>query len=58
LSAISFNEEKKVSVVNDVLCKGCGTCAAACPSSAIIAKHFTDEQLFAEMEGMLYDVRA
>jgi len=58
LSAISFDEEKKISVINDVLCKGCGTCAAACPSAAIIARHFTDEQLFAEMEGALYDVRA
>jgi heterodisulfide reductase subunit A len=58
LSAISFDEEKHISVINDVLCKGCGTCAAACPSAAIIARHFTDEQLFAEIEGALYDVRA
>ena len=58
LSAISFDEEKKISVINDVLCKGCGTCAAACPSAAIIARHFTDEQLFSEIEGVLYDVRA
>ena len=58
LSAISFDEEKKISVINDVLCKGCGTCAAACPSAAITARHFTDEQLFAEIEGALYDVRA
>jgi heterodisulfide reductase subunit A len=40
------------------LCKGCGTCAAACPSHAIQARHFTDEQLFSEIEGVLYDVRA
>jgi heterodisulfide reductase subunit A len=58
LAAISFDEEKKVTVINDVLCKGCGTCAAACPSSAILARHFTDEQLFSEIEGVLYDVRA
>ena len=58
LSAITFDEEKKISVINDVLCKGCGTCAAACPSAAIIARHFTDEQLFSEIEGVLYDVRA
>lgn len=58
LSAISFDGEKNISVINDVLCKGCGTCAAACPSAAIIARHFTDEQIFAEMEGVLHDVRA
>jgi len=58
LSAITFDDEKKVTVINDVLCKGCGTCAAACPSHAIQARHFTDEQLFSEIEGVLYDVRA
>jgi len=58
LSAIRFDEDKKISVINDVLCKGCGTCAAACPSAAITARHFTDEQIFSEIEGVLYDVRA
>ena len=51
-------QESHVTVVNDVLCKGCGTCAAACPSAAITARHFTDVQIFAEIEGALYDVRA
>jgi len=51
--AISFNAEKKVSVINDALCKGCGTCAAACPSKAIFARHFTNQQILAEIEGVL-----
>ncbi len=51
--AISFDEEKKVSVINEALCKGCGTCAAACPSGAITARHFTTEQIMAEIEGIL-----
>jgi heterodisulfide reductase subunit A len=58
LSAIRYDEEKHITVINDVLCKGCGTCAAACPSAAITARHFTDEQIFAEIEGVLYDIRA
>jgi heterodisulfide reductase subunit A2 len=58
LAAIGFDEAKNVSVINAALCKGCGTCAAACPSAAIIAKHYTDHQLFSEIEGVLYDVRA
>jgi heterodisulfide reductase subunit A len=58
LSAIRYDEEKKVSVINEVLCKGCGTCAAACPSAAITARHFTDQQIFSEIEGVLYDIRA
>jgi heterodisulfide reductase subunit A len=52
-NAISFDEEKKVSVINDALCKGCGVCVAACPSGAIIGRHFTTEQLMAEIEGVL-----
>ena len=52
-TAISFDEEKKVSVINAALCKACGTCVAACPSSAIVARHFTDEQIYAQIEGIL-----
>ena len=35
------------------LCKACGACVAACPSGAIKARHFTDEQIFAQIEGVL-----
>jgi len=52
-SAVSFDEEKKVCRVNEALCKGCGACVAGCPSHAISLNHFTNEQILAEMEGML-----
>ena len=51
--AIIYDEEKKVSVVNEGICRGCGTCAAACPSGAARAKHFTDEQIYAEIGGLI-----
>jgi len=51
--AIKFDPAKKVSVINDALCKGCGSCAAACPSKAVIARHFTNQQILAELEGAL-----
>jgi len=51
--AISFDGEKKVSRVNEVVCKGCGVCVAACPSGAITGKHFTTEEIIAEIEGVL-----
>ncbi len=52
-NAISFDADRHRSSINEVLCKGCGTCVASCPSSAIKAKHFTDEQIFAEIEGLM-----
>jgi heterodisulfide reductase subunit A len=52
-SAISFLDEKKISEINAALCKACGTCVAACPAGAIAARHFTDEQVYAQIEGML-----
>jgi len=51
--AISFDEEKKISSVNEAVCKGCGVCVSACPSGAITGKHFTTEQIMAEIEGVL-----
>ncbi|MGB5534069.1 MAG: 4Fe-4S binding protein, partial [Acidimicrobiia bacterium] len=55
-TAITFDEEGEVAVVNEALCKGCGTCVAACPASAITGSGFTDEQILAELTGLLAPV--
>lgn len=55
--AIEFIEDKGVSRVITALCKGCGTCVAACPAGAITGAGFTDEQIFAEIDGVLWDAR-
>jgi len=39
--------------VNEVVCKGCGSCGSACPSGAISMRHFTDEQIYAQIEVMI-----
>jgi len=52
-TAISFDADKAVCRVNEALCKGCGACIGGCLSDAISLNHFTNEQIVAEMEGML-----
>lgn len=52
-SAIDFDSRRGVSVVNEAKCKGCGSCSAYCPSGAAKVSHFTDRQVFAEIEGLL-----
>jgi len=47
--AISIDPEVGQPVASEALCRGCGTCAAMCPSGAIRAKHFTAEQILAEI---------
>jgi heterodisulfide reductase subunit A2 len=56
-NAIEFKAEEGVSFINQALCKGCGTCVAACPAGAITGAHFTNEQISAEILGLLYDAR-
>ncbi|MDQ7781734.1 MAG: FAD-dependent oxidoreductase [Desulfomonilaceae bacterium] len=51
--AISFSEQTKLAVINAALCQGCGTCAAACPAAAIAVAHYTPDQIFAQIEGIL-----
>ena len=55
-SAIDYIEDRAVSHINAALCKGCGTCVAACPAQAITGAHFNNEQISAELEGLLFDV--
>jgi heterodisulfide reductase subunit A len=34
-------------------CKGCGVCGAGCPSLAISMRHFSNEQLYAQVDALL-----
>jgi len=42
-------EGKKARVI-PVLCKGCGHCSTKCTTGAITPKHYTDEQIFTEID--------
>ncbi len=52
-NAISFHEDTMLSEINAALCQGCGTCVAACPAGAITGTGFSDEQVLAQIEGLL-----
>jgi heterodisulfide reductase subunit A len=52
-NAISFIEAEGVSFINAAMCQGCGTCVAACPAGAISGSGFSDEQVLAQIEGLL-----
>lgn len=51
-SAIQVDEEKNPDVIK-ALCKGCGLCAADCPAECISIVHYSDEQVFAQVEAAL-----
>lgn len=55
--AIHMNEADNTAEVNQAVCRGCGTCVAACGSQAIYGSHFSDQQIMAEIEGVLHDKR-
>jgi heterodisulfide reductase subunit A len=52
--AISYDDEKHISRVDEMMCKGCGSCVAACPGGVAVQKGFRDEQIFSEIEGILF----
>jgi heterodisulfide reductase subunit A len=52
-SAIDYDAGTRRSRVVSAKCKACGCCVAACPSSAIKGRHFTDQQVHAQIEGLL-----
>jgi heterodisulfide reductase subunit A2 len=51
--AISFAPDRRTASLNALLCHGCGTCVAACPAGAIQGNHFSNAQIFAEIEAIL-----
>jgi heterodisulfide reductase subunit A len=41
-----------VSSINETLCKGCGACAVVCPTGAISIKHFTRDEILAQVAAL------
>jgi heterodisulfide reductase subunit A len=53
--AIEFVDtpQGKKARVNPVLCKGDGLCNSRCPTGAIFLKHFTDEEIFSQIDALV-----
>jgi len=51
-NAITLNEDLKRAEVIEAACSGCGTCGAECPFSALYMRHFTDEQINAQIDAL------
>jgi len=51
--SVEAQGERLIARVNEALCKGCGACRVACPTGALRVRHFTDEQLLAQVRAAL-----
>jgi heterodisulfide reductase subunit A len=49
-NAITVNKELKKTEVIEAACTGCGACGAECPFDAITMRHFTDDQIYAQID--------
>jgi heterodisulfide reductase subunit A len=50
--AVEFYDtpQGKKARVNPILCKGDGLCNSVCPAGAIVLKHFTDDEIFSQID--------
>jgi len=48
-------KKKEVATVIEAACAGCGACGAICTFGAITMRHFTDDQLLAQVRAILAD---
>jgi heterodisulfide reductase subunit A len=55
IELVDTPQGKKASV-NPILCKGDGLCNSKCPTGAISLKHFTDEEIFAQIDAAVPDL--
>jgi heterodisulfide reductase subunit A len=51
-NAIVINKDMNTAETIEAACAGCGTCGAECPLDAITMRHFTDSQIYAQINAV------
>jgi heterodisulfide reductase subunit A len=49
---VKDEEEEKV-IVDELMCQGCGSCAAVCPNSASVLRGYRDQQMLEVIDAAL-----
>ncbi len=47
------DEEERKIAINEIMCQGCGSCAAICPNSASVLRGYRDQQMFEVIDSAL-----
>ena len=56
--ARSYDEDEEMIAVDQLMCQGCGSCAAVCPNSASVLRGYRDQQLFEVIDAALENLFA
>jgi heterodisulfide reductase subunit A len=51
--AREYDEDEDRITVDEIMCQGCGSCAAVCPNSASVLRGFRNEQMFDVLDAAL-----
>ena len=50
------DEDEEKIIVDELMCQGCGSCAAVCPNSASVLRGYRDQQVFSVIDAALDEV--
>lgn len=53
--AITYDEDKQIATVNEILCQGCGACSVVCPAGVSSQQTFTKRQILSMIDACLED---